>query len=122
MTTPNRLAVAAIAFGLAGVPLTAAGAHEGGRGHGHGHGYGHHYGRGDHYRPYAYYRYAPARYVYVRHPVYTRVIYDDDYPYYDYPRPYRYVGYRSYARPGLSVSVGYADGPYYAGYSRWYPY
>jgi hypothetical protein len=108
MTTPARLAVAALALGLAGVPLTAASAH--GRGH-----HGHHAWRGDHgyYGPR--YRYAPVRYVYVPRPVYRRVYYYDDYyPY--YPRPYRYVGYRHYrhhyARPGWSVSVGYADGPW----------
>jgi hypothetical protein len=117
MTTPNRLAVAALALGLAGVPLTAASAH-GGRGH-----HGHHHWRGDHgyrYGPYVHYRYAPTRYVYVRRPVYRRVYYYDDYyPY--YPRPYVYSGYRyRYARPGVSVSVGYADGPWsdYGGYWR----
>lgn len=128
MTTLKRLAVAALALGFAGAPLSAASARgdHGDRGHHYGHWKGDHgyrYGPYAHYRyaPYRY-RYAPVRYVYVRRPVYTRVIYDDDYYPYYYPRPYySYAGYR-YARRGVSFSVGYNDGPYYGGYRSWYPY
>ena len=36
---------------------------------------------------------------------------------------YSSYSYRAgYARPGWSVSVGYAERPYYGGYRRWYPY
>ena len=121
MPTHAHLAVAALALGIAAVAPTTASAD--GR-HGH-HGRGHHYGHERYwhegYRPYAHhrygYRYAPVRYVYVRRP--ARVIYYDDYPYYAY-YPRYYAPYRYYPRSGVSVSVGYADGPFYGGYRyRW---
>ena len=128
MTTHTRLAVAALALGLCAVAPGVANAHDNGRhGHGRGHAYGHqrHYGHSGYYShsryyaPYRYsYRYAPTRYVYVRRA--PRVIYYDDYypAYRYYPRPYAYA---PYPRNGLTVSLGYADGPYYGGYTyrRW---
>jgi hypothetical protein len=119
MTSRARLACAVLALGVTALAPAVASADGGGRHHGRGHHYGHY-----RYAPYAHYRYgyrydyAPVRYVYVRRA--PRVVYYEDYyPYYPayYVRSYP----RYYARPGLSVSVGYADGPFYGGYAyrRW---